>query len=487
MKKTPKVLLVILGCVLFLSLNLITPFLSNAQTDPCFNTIVQADLLYGQAFLDDQNGNRQEADKKRRQAQELYRQCKDPFSTDNIGLINGFTDPAQLSTRGGVYWRLASEGWNDERRLESKIFVPLQKLLESDPGFTPAYSLMIQASQEFERLEEALKASEQAVAMFPFDAEMAKLRIDLLAQDKQWLEASIAARQFAIINEKGIPVEQFNEFTKIADDYFGKFSGDLNSQILVQGILGTVAGFFTGNFESGVINTIGMAQMMISGESGMGASLAAQYKSEYSSENRLIDDPEILAYVDKIGQDVAKLMGRNDFTYEFNVVADEEINAFALPGGKVFINTGAILAAKTEAELAGLIGHEVSHAVLSHGFQRITHSNLLNNLGSVIPFGNFFSTLVTLDYSRSNESQADILGTRALVAHGYAADGLRNFFVTLNEQNGDSPAEYLSTHPATENRISYLEQLIAQNGYNRFAFEGIDEHTQMQEKLKNLS
>jgi Zn-dependent protease with chaperone function len=473
MKKTPKFLLVILGCVLFLSINLITPFLSNAQNNSCLNTISQADLLFTQG--------------KYPEAERLYRQCKPSFSNRESNLFpEAFSDPSQLSPAGGVYWRIANEGWNDPRRLESKIFVPLQKLLESDPAFTPAYGLMIQASQEFERPDEALNTSEQAVAMFPFDAEMAKLRIDLLAKDKQWLEASIAARQFAIINEERIPTEQFNEFTKIADDYFGRFSGDLNSQIIVQGILGTVAGFFTGNFESGVINTLGMAQLMLSGESNMGASLAAQYKSEYSAENRLINDPEILEYVDKIGQDVAKLMGRSDFQYEFNVVEDPEINAFALPGGKVFINSGAIFAAKTEAELAGLIGHEVAHAVLSHGFQRITHSNLLNNLGAIIPFGNFFSTLVTLDYSRSNERQSDILGTRALAAHGYAADGLRNFFVTLNEQNASSQPEYLSTHPATENRISSIEQLITQNGYNRFAFEGIDEHTQMQQKLKQL-
>lgn len=473
MKKTPKFLLVILGCILFLSLNLITPFISNAQNkqnDPCFNIISLADLRFTQGQF--------------AEAEKLYRQCKPSFSNAESPLYpEGFTDPNQLSTRGGVYWRLASEGWNDPRRLESKIFVPLQKLLESDPAFTPAYSIMIQASQEFERPEEALNASEQAVAMFPFDPEIAKLRIDLLAQDKQWLEASIAARQFAIMNQNHPEVAQFNT---IADDYFGRFSSDLNSQIIVQSVLGVVTGFFTGNFESGVINTIGMAQMMLSGESAMGTSLAAQYKSEYSAENRLIEDPDILKYVNEIGQNVATLMGRTDFQYEFNVVADEEINAFALPGGKVFVNSGAIFAAKTEAELAGLIGHEVSHAVLSHGFQRITQSNLLNNLGAIIPFGNFFSTLVTLDYSRSNETQADIIGTRALAAHGYAADGLRNFFVTLNEQNGDSPAEYLSTHPATENRISYLEQLITKNGYNRFAFEGIDEHSQIQQKLKQL-
>ena len=473
MNKTHHLFFAILGCILFLSINLITPFISNAQSDqdnPCFNTIAKADLYFTQGQYSE--------------AEPLYRQCKPSFSSDTTTLISeGFTDPALLSPAGGVYWRIANEGWNDDRPLESKIFLPLESLLESDPGFSPAYALMIEASQKFDRPEDALNTSEKAAAIFPFDPDIAKLRTELLAEDKQWLEASIAARQFAIINENHPEVEQFKQ---VADDYFGKFTSNLNTELIVKGLIGTGISFLTDGVESGVVNTIGMARLMIGGESAMGTSLAEQYKTEYREQQRLIEDPEILEYIDTIGQDVARLMGRDGFEYEFNVIVDDSINAFALPGGKVFINTGSIFAAQSEAELAGLIGHEVAHAVLSHGFQRITQGSLLNSLGEVIPFGNFFSTLVGLDYSRSNERQSDLLGTRALAAHGYAADGLRNFFVTLNEQKGASPPEYLSTHPATENRISYIEQLIESNGYNRFAYEGIEKHAQIQEKLRNL-
>jgi len=69
-----------------------------------------------------------------------------------------------------------------------------------------------------------------------------------------------------------------------------------------------------------------------------------------------------------LGQKTAHATGRNDFEYEFYVVLDDDLNAFALPGGKVFVNAGAITHTKSEAELAGLLAHELSHAVLSHGF-----------------------------------------------------------------------------------------------------------------------
>lgn len=115
-------------------------------------------------------------------------------------------------------------------------------------------------------------------------------------------------------------------------------------------------------------------------------------------------------------------MGR-DFEYEYYVVKDPNINAFALPGGKIVVNTGAIMAADSEAEIAGLLGHEIAHAVLSHGFLKVARANFLNSsgqlLGSVqelqqgVPFITRMSALVNLAYSREAETQSDILGTSA--------------------------------------------------------------------------
>ena len=169
--------------------------------------------------------------------------------------------------------------------------------------------------------------------------------------------------------------------------------------------------------------------MLTSGESSTGSRLAATE----IEERILLEDPVIVDYVSRIGHDMADLMGRNDFEYEFYVLQDPTLNAFALPGGKVFVNTGAILAANSEAELAGLMGHEVAHAVLSHGYQKMARSNLLATIGEVTSLTRL-TNLMTLNFNRNQERQCDILATRALAGYGYAADGLHGFFVTLNEQ-----------------------------------------------------
>lgn len=178
-------------------------------------------------------------------------------------------------------------------------------------------------------------------------------------------------------------------------------------------------------------------------------------------------------------------MGR-DFKYEFYVFQDDSLNAFALPGGKVFVSTGTILACNSEAEFAGLLAHEISHAVLSHGLQKLVKANLLAKLSQVIPLGNLFSSVMSSEYSLESERQSDMVSTRVIASAGYAADGLHNLMVRLLEQKRQSTFPYLSIHPATPERVSYLEKLIQRNGYNRYAFEGLEKHAAIQKLLKQL-
>ena len=426
-------------------------------------TIAQADRLFLQ-------GNRREAER-------LYRQVKPPFANerDRAPASDLISDPAQLSVAGQVYWRNAQEGWANGR--ESQAEEALKLLAEEAPNFAPAQAFAIEAQIEDGDLEDAILRLEELTTLFPESPEFARLRVRALDEDGQDLEASIAARQFAIFNPDSPDAP---EFIAIADDKLDDFRSGVREKMALRGLGGLAVGILTGNTQSSVVQGIQLVQIVAMGESDLGAQLAEQVKRQAT----IVEDAVVVDYIDEIGQEVARYMGRDEFDYEFYVIEDDSLNAFALPGGKIFIHTGAITRANTEAELAGLLAHEVAHAVLSHGYEGVMTNLLLSNVGREIPLGNILSTLLSLDHSRSRETQADILGTRVLNSAGYAADGLRNLMATLYEEHGSRGPSFLSTHPASDDRIEYMEELIERNGYNRYAFEGVEELARIQGRLR---
>ncbi|EDX85715.1 peptidase, M48 family [Synechococcus sp. PCC 7335] len=456
------------------AITLLTLFAPNSRAEEysaaCVSTISQADQLYLEGDTT--------------AAEQLYRQCKSAgSSTVTTYFPEPITDITQLEPNEQSNWQQAQTSLSRNRQERALVF--LKNLLERSPEFVPAYSLLAEALQDTEASDEALAVLEQASTLFPHDADIANARISALRSVDQPLEASIAARLFAMVNPDHPEV---NGFQKSAQKDLERFKSSVRSQYLAQTGLGIVGNILLGGGSvlENALNpqTLQAVQMVVEGESKMGSRFAAQYVSDAKSSDKLFEDPVVVDYVTRIGEDVAELMGRDEFEYEFWVIEDPSINAFALPGGKVFVHTGAILAANSESELAGLIGHEVAHAVLSHGYQRMSQASLLAAANNVIPAGGNLLGLVALSGSRQNERQSDILGTRAVAGAGYAADGLHNFFRTLNEQGGQSPPEYLSTHPATTTRLSYLDALIDENGYNRFAYEGIARHREIQQRVR---
>lgn len=463
--------------LLLFFLSLLLPFVfvhtSSAQlsNSACFATFSEADQLY--------------AEGDRTAAEQLYRQCKQPFAQQNLTTFfpNPITDPEQLSAGGRVYWREAQEGL--ERDQESRVSVALDNLIGQHPDFVPAYSVLAEALQRYERESEALETLEQAATLFPYNADIARARAVALRNAGQPLEASMAARLFAMINPDH---PERSDFIAMADGDLDTFKADIRSQYITTGALGIVGNIFLGGGStlSNALDSAAFASLLLEGEDATGTRLAAAEIESAQANNTLIEDPVILEYVDTIGQDIAAQMGRDEFNYEFNVLVDNSLNAFVLPGGKVFINTGAILAANSEAELAGLIGHEVAHAVLSHGYEQLATNGLASVVSQALPLGNLIN-LASTGASRDNERQADIVGTRAIAGFGYAADGLRNLFVTLHNVSGSSrQPEYLSTHPASPTRVGYLEALIQQNGYNRYAYEGVEQHARIQQRIREL-
>lgn len=416
-------------------------------------------------------------------AQQLYRAAKAPFPVEAEveEQPSPIYDPTQLSPAGSVYWRQAQAGW--EQELETKTLIPLEFLAEKQPEFIPGHLRYAEALQKYDREDEALQVLERATALYPNEADLVKAKITALGKAERWLEASLAARQFALFHSDA---PQAAEFKVLADENLERYKSHLRSELRGNAIANVITGalgyIFTGNLF-GPISAIETTSLMLRGESAVGESLAERVQDQLP----MLEDEEVLEYVREVGNKLAIVAGRDDFEYEFHVIMDDQLNAFALPGGKVFVNAGAILKTKSEAELAGLLAHELAHAVLSHGFQLVTQGNLIANITQYIPLGGTLSNLVVLDYSRDMERLADDLGTRILVAGGYAADGLHNLMVTLSQQEKDKPLfAWLSTHPDTEERINNIETLIERNGYNRYTYEGVARHIAIQEQVAKL-
>ena len=195
----------------------------------------------------------------------------------------------------------------------------------------------------------------------------------------------------------------------------------------------------------------------------------------------LCNDPKVDAYLTKLGLRLAsKLPTRGvQYPWEFHCVNSKEINAFALPGGYVFVNRGAIEVADNEAQLAAVMGHELSHVALRHGTAQASKAQLMQGAAGI--FGNIFggstggalltqgvalgAGTVLLRYSRSDETQADVLGTQALYDNGYDPRAMAQFFEKLDaETKGKNPPQFLSDHPNPGNRAARVQEEIDKLG-----------------------
>jgi Peptidase family M48 len=442
-----------------------------------FQTLVQADELY-------QKGQTQAATT-------LYRKVKPDFPAPEKRR-QPIYDAAKLPGDGQVFWRTAQEGMS--QNLSTKVFVAGQRLVQNYPEFIEGYLLMAKACKQMPedckaqakngQPKTALEFLERGTDLYGDDPVLLKAKITELRETEQFLEASITARQFAMIYPD---YPEAPEFTKLADENFKKYQSRLNGQLKTQGILtgilGLVKAFHTADWRAGV-SGFQTLSMISKGESEFGKAIADKMIQQYREKGELVENPQLLNYAKGIASKLELLAGRNDFQYELYLVNSGSLNASMLPGGKMFVHTGAIDAAQSEAELAGLLGHEIAHAVLSHGFQKVANANFMGNLSQIVPIPKLIQELAVAQYSQEAERQADVLGTRLLSKAGYAADGLRNLMATLNAGSSDRKTDWRATHPAPAERVQYLESLIQQNGYNRYAYEGVKNHRAMQVSMQ---
>ncbi|AGF51888.1 slr1971 [Synechocystis sp. PCC 6803] len=176
-------------------------------------------------------------------------------------------------------------------------------------------------------------------------------------------------------------------------------------------------------------------------------------------------DRQLQSYINEIGQRLARASSRPNIPYTFQVVDDRRINAFATMGGFVYVNTGLIAAAENEAELAGVIAHEIAHIAERHAVTRMRDVGLSQGLISAAGMreNNIVQMAMQLGFnlpmSREDELSADAMGLRNLVRAGYAPVGMVSFMEKLQRQSGAAP-EFLSSHPLTQNRITSLQRSI---------------------------
>jgi Zn-dependent protease with chaperone function len=203
----------------------------------------------------------------------------------------------------------------------------------------------------------------------------------------------------------------------------------------------------------------------------MGRAIAQQVEKEY----KLADDPLIQKRVEDIGKKIASVCDRKEIDYTFKVLNDDEVNAFSLPGGFVYVNKGLVEKTVNDGELAGVLGHEIGHIVARHSIkklQALQGYSILRILVAATPssgeVGNAADiafTQLLLGYAREDELLADQLGTRYLKLAGYDPHAMINFLEKLQEIGRRKPLQpinYFKTHPYVPDRIRVVKQELGE-------------------------
>lgn len=204
--------------------------------------------------------------------------------------------------------------------------------------------------------------------------------------------------------------------------------------------------------------------------------IGRQLAAEVDRTSKVINDPIVTEYINRVAQNVV-LHSDSKVPFTIKVIDSQEVNAFALPGGFLYVNRGLLEAAENEAEVAGVIAHEIAHVAARHGMEQASKGELFNYLsipliflggiggyairqgvGLAVPLG-------FLKFSRGAEKEADRLGAQYMWASGYDPNALITFFEKLQAKNKKKPgtlSKLFSTHPMTGDRITEVRELIAQ-------------------------
>lgn len=212
------------------------------------------------------------------------------------------------------------------------------------------------------------------------------------------------------------------------------------------------------------------------------AELGVAAYQEVKTNNKLSTNGKYNEVVERVGRRLAEAAAKQNlgtnFDWEFTVIADQTQNAFCLPGGKVAFYEGILPICQSEAGVAVVMSHEISHALARHGGERMSQQQVTSGLGKVVQavakkkaedkeqlvmavYGAAAQYGVILPYSRSHESEADVMGIHIMAQAGYDPSEAPKFWQRFAASNsGQKPPEFLSTHPSDERRAAELQRLL---------------------------
>ncbi|HEV2644438.1 MAG TPA: M48 family metallopeptidase [Candidatus Elarobacter sp.] len=220
--------------------------------------------------------------------------------------------------------------------------------------------------------------------------------------------------------------------------------------------------------------------------------MGQQYSAEISQQLPLINDPVANRYINVLGDSIARLTSRGDLDWHFYIVNSPEVNAFAVPGGFVYVNRGLIERADKMDELAGVLGHEIGHVVRRHTVKQMQQqqganlgvtlacilTSVCNNqaTGTAIQVG---GSALFAKFSRSDEAQADEEGVKNTIRAHISPEGIVTMFQKLIQERKSQPAAvdgWFATHPMEEDRIAEVQRMIS--AYPPGALSGLTKDSQ---------
>ncbi|MBA3315356.1 MAG: M48 family metalloprotease [Planctomycetaceae bacterium] len=261
----------------------------------------------------------------------------------------------------------------------------------------------------------------------------------------------------------------------------GRYGGSGKGRLVLAAgiVLISLATYFWNSSENPVTGEKERVALSPDQEIALGLQTAPEIAAQFGGEVR---DPKANALVDRVGAELlaglektlAEQGRKNPYPFEFHLLADDEtVNAFALPGGQVFITAALFQQFETEGQLAMVLGHEIGHVLSRHGAERMAKQNLSVGLVSAtgvaaddqraMMAAQAAASMINMKYGRNDEFESDRWGVRLAYAAGYDPQAIFGVMKILeNAGGGGSAPEFLSTHPKPANRVEYAKQVLAE-------------------------